>query len=131
MNDLNSDFLVGDLFKRLLNSFNGALNVSLDDDGKLLHFALGDLAEEVIKSNLLILLEYFFLCFVLSLLDKFSCQFFISNGVEDIACRGNFRKTRNLNGNGGACLLNKSALVVGHRSYTADSCTCDDNVARS
>ena len=55
VDDLYADLIVGELFKRLLDCLNGALNVSLDDDRQLLDLALLDLAEQVVKSNLLVL----------------------------------------------------------------------------
>ena len=44
------------------------------------------MAEKVIESNFLILLELFFLSFVSAEFNEFSCESFVFNGIEDIAC---------------------------------------------
>ena len=122
--------VVGYLFKRLLYGFYRALNVRLYDYRKLLHFALGDLVEEVVKSYLLILLEYLLLGFLLALFNKLSCKSFVRNGVDNVACRGNLGKTCYLNRNAGSCLGDVSSFIVNHCSYSAHCGSGDDDVAQ-
>ena len=66
---------------------------------------------------------------MLSLVNEFTGKSLVFNSVECIACAWNFGKTCDLNRNGRTCALYSSALVVGHNSYTAYCCACDNNIA--
>ena len=62
------------------------------------------------------------------MLGKVSRHLLILNCVKLIACLRNVVKTDDLNRYGGACGLNRSALVVYHRSDTAGGVSYDDIV---
>ena len=129
MNYLYANLVVGELFKGLLYGFNGALNVCFYYDGQLFNLAFGYLAEEIIKSYLLIRLELLLLCFIFALFNKLSCKLFVLNGVEGVAAGGNAVKTGYLNRNGGACRFNFVSFVVGHNSYFAHCRARNYNIA--
>ena len=65
----------------------------------------------------------------ITLLDQLSCQTFILNSIEDIACCRNFGKTGHLNRCGRTCLIHHNAFVVCHHADVTDGHTCDDDVA--
>ena len=77
MNYVYSYFLVRELFKRLLNSLNRALNVCLYDNLKLLNLAELHLVKEVVKRNLGLRIEDFLFLCSLSLVNKSSCKTFV------------------------------------------------------
>ena len=53
MDDADAHLIIGDLLQALLDGLGGALHISLDDNGQLLHIVLCHLAEQVIQSDLL------------------------------------------------------------------------------
>ncbi len=123
------DFLVGELFEGLADSLDGAVDVRLDDDGQLLHLALGDLGEEVVEGDLLIGLELLFLLLEASLVDELAGKALILNAVEDIARCGDLGKTCYLDGNRGSCDIDALALVALHGTDTAQSGARDNDIA--
>ena len=131
MDNTDTDFIIGKLFKVLLNSFNRTLNIGFDNDCKLLHFALLERGEEIVKCNLVVCLELLLLFLLLSLFNKLPCKLFVRNGVKAVAGVGRFRKTGDFNGYGRTCLLESSALFVNHHTDTTDCCSCNDDIART
>ena len=129
MDYVYSYFLVRELFKRLLNSLNRALNVCLYDNLKLLNLAELHLVKEVVKRNLGLRIEDFLFLCRLSLVNKCSCKAFVTYCVKDVTANRHFVKSRNLNRNGRTCLLYSFALVVCHNSYSAHAGACDNCVA--
>ena len=129
VDDLNADFLVGQLFQRSLDCFHGTLYVSLDDQVQGLHLAFLHTAEQIVQSDLLHHHGSGILGSLLALFDQFSCHTLVGNGIELVAGSGNFSQTGDLNGNGGTCGLDGTALVVGHDTDTAHGSAGDDDVA--
>ena len=87
------------------------------------------MVKEIVKSNLSLCVEDFFLLSGLSLVNKSSCKTLIGNCVKDIAANRNFVKTCDFNRNRRTCLGNSFALIVCHNSYTTDASACDDCIA--
>ena len=131
MDNTDTDFIIGKLFKVLLNSFNRTLNIGFDNDIELLHFALLERGEEIVKCNLVVCLELLLLFLLLSLFNKLPCKLFVRNGVKAVAGVGRFRKTGDFNGYGRACLLESPALFVDHYADAADCRACNDDIART
>ena len=129
MNHADADFIVGQLFQRLGDSFYRTLYVCLDDQGQFLHFALFDLAEQVIQSDLLVLVELRLLCLMLPLFYQFSCQTLIFYCVERIACFRHFCQTGDLYRYRRTSRFHCLPLIVGHDTHTADCGTCDNDIA--
>ena len=131
MNDLNSDLVVGELEKALLDGLSRALDIGLDDDVEVLQLTLFNRGKEVVKSDLLVLLELLFLGLGLSLLDKLPCKALVVNGVKSVTRLRHLVETHDLNGDGGACGVDLAALVVRHNSDSADGSARDYDIARS
>ena len=129
MDNLDTDFLVGDLLQRSLHSLGRTLHVSLDDQVQGLHLALLHPGEEVVQSDLLVHQSQGILLSLLTLLNQFTGHTLVGNGIELVAGSRNFGKTRDLNGNGGTGGLDGAALVVGHDTDTAHGSTGDDDIA--
>ena len=83
MNDLNSDLVVGELEKALLDGLSRALDIGLDDDVEVLQLTLFNRGKEVVKSDLLVLLELLLLGLGLSLLDKLPCLLYTSDAADE------------------------------------------------
>ena len=92
--------------------------VGFHDDGKLFHLALGNLAEQVIQSDLLIGFKLLFLLFLTALLHQFPSEALVFDGVKDVASGGDFRHTGDFNGDGGACFGDYLTSVVDHLTDT-------------
>ena len=129
MDDVDADFLVGELFKALAYRLNGALYVSLDDDLELLDLAELHLIEEVVERDLGAGVELGLLLLMLTLLDQLARQTLVGDGVEGIAAGGNVVQTGDLDRDRGAGFLDASALIVGHRAHMADRHAGYDDVA--
>ena len=92
--------------KALLYGLGAALHVGLDNDGKLLAFALGDLAEQVIQRNLLVCAELLFLLLGSTRWSASSRASFSSSTASNmIARRRHLRQARDLHRHGGTGLL--------------------------
>ena len=128
MDHLDPHLVIGQLLQGCLHSLHAALNIGLDDDGQLLDLALGDLAEQAVERHLVVCLELFFLCRMLSLLYQLSCQPLIRNRIEDIPGAGHFCQTGDLHRHRGACALDYLAPEVGHDPDSAHSSACNDHV---
>lgn len=92
MDDAHAHLVVGDLFKALFYGLGAALHVGLDNDGKLLAFALGDLAEQVIQRDLLVCAELLFLLLGSTAVGQLTGQLLVFYGVEQIARRRHLRQ---------------------------------------
>ena len=129
MDDPHPDFGGGELFKRLLDGFGGALNVGLDDEGQLLDLALLDLAEEVFEGDLLVGLELLFLLLGAALFDQLAGEALVLDGVEDVARCGDLGHAGDLDRDGGAGFGDNLPAVVAHLTDAADRGAGDDDVA--
>ena len=129
MNGDNLDFLVGKLFKTGSDRFNTALNVSFNYYVELFKVALADMAEQVIKRNLLFCLEEFFLCLILTLFNKLAGKALIRYRVEAVARRRRLGKTGYFDRYRRTGALYLLAVFIGHHSYSAYRRTGNDYIA--
>ena len=129
MDDPNPDFLVAQLLQGGLHGLGRALNVGLDDQRQLLHFALLHLGEEVVEGHLLLKLGGGVLLCLTALLHQLPGHPLIGNGVELVAGGGHVGKAGDLHRHGGAGGLDGTTLVVGHHPDTTHGGTGNDDIA--
>ena len=82
MNNIDSDFLICQLFKRLSYSFNRTLHICLDDNFQFFHVVQFHLVKEIIKRYFCAGIEFFFFLSGLSLVNEFPCKTFIGYRIE-------------------------------------------------
>ena len=128
MDDADAHLIIGDLLQALLDGLGGALHISLDDNGQLLHIVLCHLAEQVIQSDLLEGGELLLLGSGNALLCQLTGQTLVGNGLEQVACLGHSGQAGDLHGGGGACIVQQHALVAAHGTHTAHSGTGNDDI---
>ena len=129
MDDADADLVVGDLLEALLDGLGGALHVSLNDDGQLLHIVLSHLAEQVIQSDLLEGGELLLLGGSDALLGQLTGQTLVLDGLEQVAGLRHSGQTGDLHRSGGAGVVQQDALVAAHGTHTAHGGTGDDDIA--
>ena len=129
VNNLDADFLVGDLLQAGLDRLGGALDVGLDDDVEFLHLALLDLGEEILQGDLTLGLVGRGLDLLLALLHQLARHALVLHGVEDVAGAGHFGKAGDLHRHGGTSSLHGATLVVGHHADAAHGSAGDENIA--
>lgn len=113
--------VVGDFLQRLANCLYRTHDIRFDNNRQFLHFALGNLAEQIIQRDLLIGFEDLFFLLMSALLHQFAGQALIFYRVERIASGGNFCQAGNLYWHRGAGLLYLTAKIVPHDPNMAQS----------
>ena len=130
VDDLDNDFLVGELEQALAQCFDGALYVGLEDEVEFLEVSFLHLAEEVVQvhAHSGLFDELFLTLYFVSLGIGFGClQIVVCQ--EYFACAGNIRETEDLDGMGRKRDFDASALVVDHGSDLAGACARGDEIA--
>ncbi len=93
----DADLVVRYFFQRLAHRLDGTHYIRLNYYGKLFHLALLNLREKIVKRDLLIRFKLFFLLLLAALLHQKAREFFVLNGIKDVAGRGHLGKTRDFN----------------------------------
>ena len=116
--------------KRGLDGLGRALNIRLDDDVEGLHLAGLDLAEDILKADLLRAAHGVIHLLDSALLGKLSRHALVGNGIEHVARARDFGQAGYLDRRGGTGLGHALSLVVYHGTDAADGGTGDDDIAR-
>ena len=128
VDDPHPDLLVAQLLQAGLHRLGGALDVSLDNDVQILDLTGLDLAEQVLKRDLLHGSVGLGPLLRLPLLHQLPGQTLIGHGVEGAARSGHLAQTGDLHRHGGPGLGDAVALVVQHGPHAAHGGTGDDDV---
>ena len=96
-------------FKALFYGLGAALHVGPDNDGKLLAFALGDLAEQVIQRDLLVCAELLFLLLGSTAVGQLTGQLLVVLRRRTDRRRRHLRQARDLHRHGGTGRLEDGA----------------------
>ena len=126
MYDLNSYFIIRQLFQRRYDSTDRALYVALDDQVQFLDFAFLDLAEQFFQRRAGVSCQNFFSQFILSFFCDLSCDLLILHGIEHVTCVWNIGQTEDLHSSCRTCLTDFFSLIIGHESDLAGTRSCYD-----